>query len=52
MVCKVQQAIKQVEKWADDWGFRLSVSKTCREFFTNKRVASNVKLYLYDGALE
>lgn len=41
-----------MEKWAGDWGFKFSVSKTCCEFFTNKKVASNVKLYLYGEPLE
>lgn len=49
---KVQQAIKEVENWAGDWGFRFSVSKTFCEIFTNKKVASNIKLYLYGEPLE
>lgn len=52
VVNKIQQAIMEVEKWAGDWGFKFSISKTCCEFFTNKKVASNVKLYLYGEPLE
>lgn len=52
VVNKIQQAIMEVEKWAGEWGFKFSISKTCCEFFTNKKVGSNVKLYLYGKPLE
>lgn len=35
-----------LEKWSIDWGFKLSVAKSCM-FFSKNEVADNIQLFLY-----
>uniref|UniRef100_A0A8C6LAI2 Reverse transcriptase domain-containing protein n=1 Tax=Nothobranchius furzeri TaxID=105023 RepID=A0A8C6LAI2_NOTFU len=43
---KVQEAIKMVENWSYDWGFKFSVEKTKSMVFTKgKKVMENLTLY-------
>lgn len=38
----IQEAIEIVENWSSEWGFRFSISKTCCQFFTKKRIAEKI----------
>ena len=44
IVKKLQEGIKQVERWGTDWGFTFSVEKTKIMFFTKKKVNEEVCL--------
>lgn len=48
---KMQGAINIVERWAGEWGFRLSVEKTQVICFSKKRVNPTVDLRLYGQTL-
>lgn len=48
----IQSAILKVERWSYDWGFKMSVAKSCYMFFTRKRRINNVQLKLYGQNME
>lgn len=52
IVQKIQKAIGNVEQWALEWGFKFSISKSCCQFFTRKKIDPNVQIYLYRQPLE
>ena len=43
----IKQAVRNVEEWSYNWGFKLSLSKSCFMILTNKKIldAQNIKLY-------
>ncbi len=49
---KIQEAIEVVGKWSLEWGFRFSISKTCYQIFTRKKIKENKMLTLYGSSLE
>ncbi len=48
---KMQEAIRKVEQWAYDWGFKFSVEKT-KTVILRKKVLPDVSLQMYGGTLE
>ncbi len=48
----MQNAIKEVEMWASNWGFRISVEKNKIICFSKKNKTPVVKLKLYEQKLE
>uniref|UniRef100_A0A3Q3BK07 ribonuclease H n=1 Tax=Kryptolebias marmoratus TaxID=37003 RepID=A0A3Q3BK07_KRYMA len=52
VVEKIKKAIKKVEKWSYEWGFKLSASKSCFMVVTNKRNIDTGTLTLYGQPLE
>ena len=44
----IARAIKKVERWSYNWGFKMSESKSCYMIFTNKRKIDGQQLTLYD----
>lgn len=48
----MQKAIIEVEKWANNWSFRMSVEKTKVICFSKKKKLPSTKLKLYDKVLE
>lgn len=49
---KVQDAVYEVEKWANRWGFRFSVAKTQVICFSNKKNNPLLDIKLYGHQLE
>uniref|UniRef100_A0A8C2KZI6 Uncharacterized protein n=1 Tax=Cyprinus carpio TaxID=7962 RepID=A0A8C2KZI6_CYPCA len=49
---QVQQAINKVEAWADEWGFRISVSKSKYVVFGLKRKLLDKTLSIYNSPIE
>ncbi len=49
---KIQEAIEVVGKWSLEWGFRFSISKTCYQIFTRKKIKENKMLKLHGSSLE
>ena len=41
---KIQRAVTAVDKWATQWGFRISVQKTKTMVFSKKKVTDDLKL--------
>lgn len=52
MTNSIQSAILKVERWSYDWGFKMSVVKSCYMFFTRKRNINNTQLKLYGQNME
>lgn len=48
----IQNAILKVERWSYDWGFKMSVAKSCYMFFTRKRRINNIQFKLYGQNME
>ena len=48
----IQSAILQVERWSYNWGFKMSVTKSCYMLFTRKKKVDNVQLKLYGHNME
>ena len=48
----MKKAIKEVEEWSYNWGFKLSVSKSCYMIFSKKRGVGNQNLTLYGQNME
>lgn len=48
----MQEAIQKVSRWTYNWGFKMSVSKSCNMIFTKKRKMDKVQLTLYQQNLE
>lgn len=49
---RLQDAVDNVEVWANNWSFRLSVAKTQVIWFTKGKRVQRVKLKLYKQELE
>jgi len=49
---KMQKAVKEVEKWANSWGFQFSVVKTQVICFTNKKNNPKLNIKMYGHQLE
>lgn len=49
---KIQNAIFEVEKWANKWGFKLSVAKTQVICFSRRHKTTSLALKLYGQPLE
>ena len=49
---KIKEAIGKVEEWSYNWGFKLSVSKSCYMLFTKKRSVGDQNLKLYGENME
>ena len=49
---KMQAAIVEVEKWASEWGFKLSVAKTKVICFSRRHKITSISLKLYEHPLE
>ena len=52
LIGKVQGALDKVVKWAENWGFKISVEKSKFVTFTNKRNIGSKGLSLYGKAIE
>lgn len=52
MFCQTQQALDQVVKWADKWGFKISAPKSKFMFFGQKRKVPLLNLTMYGSSLE
>ena len=52
VVSAMQKAIRQVESWTLDWGFRLSVEKSCYMLIARRRKLDHARLQLYGQDLE
>ncbi len=37
VIHKIKEAIKKLEQWSHNWGFKLSSSKSCHMLFTRKK---------------
>lgn len=48
----IQSAIIKIERWTYDWGFKMSVAKSCYMCFTRKRKLGNIQLKLYGQNME
>lgn len=51
MINSMQSEILKFEKWTYEWGFKMSVAKSCHMFFTRKRKLDNVQLKLYGQSM-
>ncbi len=49
---QLQQAINKVEAWAEEWGFRISVSKSKYVVFGLKKKTLNNSLNIYSSPIE
>uniref|UniRef100_A0A673MAK6 Uncharacterized LOC107721237 n=1 Tax=Sinocyclocheilus rhinocerous TaxID=307959 RepID=A0A673MAK6_9TELE len=49
---RMQEAIRRVEEWAGDWGFKFSVEKTKTIIFSRKRIIPEINLKMYGRSLE
>ena len=49
---QMQKALDQVVQWANDWGFRISSSKSKFMIFGNKRKIPALNILLYDCPVE
>ena len=47
VMTKIKQAVRNVEDWSYNWGFKLSLSKSCFMTITNKKKidAQNIELH-------
>ena len=52
VIRNITSAIQEVERWSFEWGFKLSVNKSCYMIITNKRKVNNVNLTLYGQPLQ
>lgn len=52
IVNKMQQSVDAVQKWALEWGFRISFDKTKTVFFTRKNISIDLKLKIAGSELE
>ena len=52
VVNKMQQAVDDVQKWALEWGLRISVEKTKTVFFTRRKIPQELKLNISGAELE
>jgi len=52
LIKKMQDAIVEVEKWANKWGFKLSVSKTQVICFSRRHIVTPLSLKLQGNPLE
>ncbi len=52
MTNSIQSETLKVERWSYDWGFKMSVEKSCYMLFTRKRRLDNVQLKLYGQSME
>ncbi|XP_035985721.1 uncharacterized protein LOC118559100 [Fundulus heteroclitus] len=48
----IKRAVNKIEKWSYEWGFKLSVSKSCYMIFTNKRNIDIGEIKLYDQPIK
>lgn len=52
IVQRMQQGVDKVQKWALDWGFRISVEKTKFMLFTKRRSIQDLKITVGGSELE
>lgn len=52
VVNKMQQAVDDVQKWALEWGLRISIEKTKTVFFTRRKIPQELKLNISGAELE
>ncbi len=52
VIHKIKEAIKKVEQWSYNWGFKLSSSKSCHMLFTRKKGIDKQYLELYGHNME
>ncbi len=52
VIHKIKEAIKKVEQWSHNWGFKLSSSKSCHMLFTRKKGIDKQNLKLYGHNME
>ena len=48
----IQKNLTAIEKWCNEWGFRLSTEKTVAVLFTNRQVDNQVKLRINNNAIK
>ncbi len=52
VIHKIKEAIKKLEQWSHNWGFKLSSSKSCHMLFTRKKGIDKQYLELYGHNME
>ncbi len=48
----IQSAILNIERWSYEWGFKMSIEKSCYMLFTRKKRTDKVQLKLYGQSME